>query len=128
MKQLVRLILTSCLIFALAGCASGPNNVRTVHTNTATYSNQSCEELELALAETLSEISQQHSRMTNESSDDITQLTVATLFLWPVAFALEGSNSDDQEEYGVLKGEAIAMRNVSFDKNCEFTNPPQKRS
>lgn len=75
---------------------------------------------------TLAQISELHNSLTNAAGDDGTQLTIAAFMFWPTVFLLEGGNGEDGDKYARLKGEAIALRNTAFDKNCAFTNPASK--
>ena len=110
-------------ILILCGCASGPNNIETVHVDKAKYSELSCKELKREMDSTLAQITELHNSLTNAAGDDSTQLTIATFMLLPYVFLLEGGNGKDGEKYARLKGEAIALRNTAFDKNCDFTHP-----
>ena len=115
MKKITASVLS--IAIALAGCATASKDVATSYVSPIQFSNYTCDQITAESARLQVRLSQLEGRLDTASANDKALTGVAILLFWPAVFAL-GGTKEQEAEYGRLKGEHDALRQVWIQKNC----------
>ena len=118
MKKITASVLSVAI--ALAGCATASKDVATSYVSPIQFSNYTCDQITAESARLQVRLSQLEGRLDTASANDKALTGVAILLFWPAVFAL-GGTKEQEAEYGRLKGEHDALRQVWIQKNCTIT-------
>jgi hypothetical protein len=102
---------------ALVGCATASKDVATSYVSPIQFSNYTCDQITAESARLQVRLNQLEGRLDTAAANDKAIAGVAILLFWPAAFAL-GGTKEQEAEYGRLKGEHDALRQVWIQKNC----------
>lgn len=115
MKKITASVLSVAI--ALAGCATASKDVATSYVSPIQFSNYTCDQITAESARLQVRLSQLEGRLDTAAANDKALTGVAILLFWPAVFAL-GGTKEQEAEYGRLKGEHDALRQVWIQKNC----------
>jgi hypothetical protein len=115
MKKITASVLSAAI--ALGGCATASKDVPTTYSSPMQFSNYTCDQITAESARLQVRLSQLEGRLDTASANDKALTGVALLLFWPAVFAL-GGTKEQEAEYGRLKGEHDALRQVWIQKNC----------
>jgi len=100
----------------LTGCATHPRRMTAEYVPPATYASYSCAQLTAELARISSRKGALYNTLAATANGDAWQFTIGLFFLWPVWFALEGSDSPDARIYRNLLGREEAINDALIDR------------
>lgn len=105
----------------LAGCSQFSNEIVPIHHATRTYSEYSCNQLELEAKRVARELSVYATEQDKLANRDAT-LAVASIFIVtaPASLMMTGGNGPIADEVADLRGQVIAMEKVGIQKNCKI--------
>jgi hypothetical protein len=123
--NLYRNILLISAVVAMSACASNPDNISSTYVSPIQYSDYSCKQISLEMANVTRRVSELHGSLDKEASADNAQMAVGLVLFWPALFFLEGGDGPQAAEYARLKGEREALETVAVQKNCDPNMMPK---
>jgi len=118
MKKITASVLS--IAIALGGCATASKDVATTYASPMQFNNYTCDQITAESARLQVRLSQLQGRLDTAATNDQVLTGVAILLFWPAVFAL-GGTKEQEAEYGRLKGEHDALRQVWIQKNCTIS-------
>jgi hypothetical protein len=118
MKRFTASVLSVAI--ALGGCATASKDVPTSYASPIQFSNYTCEQITAENARLQGRLAQLEGRLDTAATNDKVLTGVALILFWPAVFAL-GGTKEQEAEYGRLKGEHDALRQVWIQKNCTIS-------
>ena len=106
----------------VAGCASAANQITTASVSTVGYSGMNCQQLSAEVHRVAARSSELTAQQDAKANQDALVMGVTLLVFWPAAFAIQG-NGATAAELSRIKGELVAMEQVSVSKGCQITFP-----
>lgn len=118
------LILT---LTALAGCASGADDIAPSYVSPVMYENFTCQQLAFEAQSISSRAAQAAGVQNKQRTTDAVVTTVGLVVFWPSLFFIKGDGAK-AAELANLKGQMEAVEQASIRKNCgiqfQRTAPP----
>jgi len=109
----------------LSSCASSPDKIQSTYVSPMIYSDFSCKQISMEMANLTRRVSELYGTLDKEASADSAQMAAGLILFWPALFFLEGGDGPQAAEYARLKGEREALETVAIQKNCDTANMPQ---
>ncbi len=106
----------------LSGCATAANQITTASVSTVGYSGMSCPQLEAEAHRVAARANDLGAQQDAKANQDAIVMGVTLLVFWPAAFAIQG-NGATAAELSRMKGELVAMEQVSVSKGCQIAFP-----
>jgi len=103
----------------LSACASNPDKIQSTYVSPIQYSDYSCKQVSLEMANVSRRVSELYGSLDKEASADNAQMAVGLILFWPALFFLEGGDGPQASEYARLKGQREALETVAVQKNCD---------
>ena len=115
----MKLLLTLLAAMVLVACAPHSHEIRAKEVSVEAYQEIPCTEIFAQLDTKITKLKALATDIDEAADADETQTTVGVIFLWPVLFALEGSETPDSELYSQLRGECVALEHTAVLKGCQ---------
>ena len=107
------------LTLLLPACASNPDKIQSSYVSPVQYSEYSCKQVALEMANVSRRVSELHGQLKKTASNDSAQMAIGLILFWPTLFFLEGGDGPQAAEYARLKGEREALETVAIQKECD---------
>jgi hypothetical protein len=112
------LIATSIAASVLAGCASDTTKIQSAYVSPETYADYDCQQIGAEFSRLSRKAEELGAVVDKMASDDQAQAFVGIVLFWPALFFLEGSETQQTQEYARLKGQIDALETASVSKGC----------
>lgn len=119
MKTIVISSVTSIFIFLLNGCATPAREISAQYVSDHQFTDYDCKQIEIEAEKLATRANELGVQVENQASHDSTATAVGLILFWPALFFING-NGPEAMEYGRIKGEYEAIKQVSIRKNCGF--------
>jgi hypothetical protein len=116
-----------CAALMLAGCASKSSEITPAYVSPLPYSNYTCQQLGIEAQSVLARAATLSGAQDDKRTRDQVATGVAIVVFWPAAFFV-GGDSQVAAELAQMKGQLVAIEQVSIQKNCGIRfehGPPQ---
>ena len=114
----MKILLTTVAAVFLVACAPHSHEIRAKEVSIEPYQDLSCSQIHAKLNTNLIKLKAIAKSIDKAADTDETQTAVGVILLWPVLFALEGSETPETEEYAQLRGECMALEHTAILKDC----------
>ena len=108
-------VLTAVLMVA---CAPYSDEIRAQEVSVEPYQDLSCTELQARLNAHIIKLKALARTVDKAAETDEAQTAAGLILFWPILFALEGSETQENEEYAELRGECMALEHTAVLKDC----------
>lgn len=112
----------------LAACASSSSEITPTYVSPVSYQNHTCQQLALEAQSVSARAAQVAGVQDQQRTNDQIATGVAIVVFWPAAF-LVGGNRQAAAELAQLRGQMVAIEQMSIQKRCgiQFQQAPPPR-
>ena len=115
---MLRKLLPIAIAFPLiSGCAEKSNDIAAMYVSPMQYDGYSCRQIREEAARVSARASNAMGIQDKQAEDDAGATAISLILFWPALFFIDGDGANAQE-VARLKGEMVALEQVSIQKNC----------
>ena len=107
----------SASILILSGCATSSDKIATAYVSPMQYQSYDCAQLTAESMRLNQRVTALQAQVDKAAANDKAITGIGVILFWPALFAL-GGNTQQEAEYGRLKGEYDAIQQAAVAKKC----------
>lgn len=112
-----KIIASTAALLILAGCATSSDKIATAYVSPLQYQSFDCSQLTAESVRINQRVLSLQGQVDKAAANDKAITGVGMIIFWPALFAL-GGNTQQEAEYGRLKGEYEAIQQAAIAKKC----------
>jgi hypothetical protein len=112
-----KIFVLSASILILSGCATSSDKIATAYVSPLQYQSYDCDQLTSESVRLNQRVMALQGQVDKAAANDKAVTGVGMILFWPALFAL-GGNTQQEAEYGRLKGEYEAIQQSAVAKKC----------